>query len=171
MVNYVLLQEDQKATEDAGVELSKNSVKGSTPCLSVAAPASGCTEPMDTDSDTKKTKNPAASSAKIKEEKPFCPKSTTADASRPAASSKDIKQQKETGEVKKEEEGEKKGSTREEKMELDSTKKEKTEVRQTKKPSRPSSTPPANTGRTEGNEAKAVIVGVSFMLYESTPVS
>uniref|UniRef100_G3PU04 Activating transcription factor 7 interacting protein n=1 Tax=Gasterosteus aculeatus aculeatus TaxID=481459 RepID=G3PU04_GASAC len=142
-------KEDQKAKEDAGVELSKNSVKGSTPCLSVAAPASGCTEPMDTDSDTKKTKNPAASSAKIKEEKPFCPKSTTADASRPAASSKDIKQQKETGEVKKEEEGEKKGSTREEKMELDSTKKEKTEVRQTKKPSRPSSTPPANTAQEE----------------------
>ncbi|KAL6110127.1 atf7ip [Pungitius sinensis] len=86
---------------------------------------------------------------KMKEEKPFCPKSTTANSSRLAPSSKDLKQQQETGEIKKEEEAVKKGSIPEEKMELDSTKKEKTEVRPTKKPSRPSSTPPANTAQEE----------------------
>ncbi|XP_074486412.1 activating transcription factor 7-interacting protein 1 isoform X4 [Sebastes fasciatus] len=68
-----------------------------------------------------------------------------------ASSSKDVKQEKEIKEevVKEEEskkEGVKKGSINEEKMEVESIKKEKTEVGQTKKPSRPSSTPPSNTG-------------------------
>uniref|UniRef100_A0A8C2WIT0 Activating transcription factor 7 interacting protein n=1 Tax=Cyclopterus lumpus TaxID=8103 RepID=A0A8C2WIT0_CYCLU len=77
-------------------------------------------------------KDPAA---KIKEEKPSCPKSTTSvsslpcpSSSRPASSSKDLKQDKEVkvGDNK-EEKGAKKGSISEEKMEVDSTKKEKEE--------------------------------------------
>ncbi|XP_034387916.1 activating transcription factor 7-interacting protein 1 isoform X2 [Cyclopterus lumpus] len=145
-------EEDQTSTEDPVVDLSKNSVKGLSPCSPV--PASDCTEPMDTGSDTAKAKDPAA---KIKEEKPSCPKSTTSvsslpcpSSSRPASSSKDLKQDKEVkvGDNK-EEKGAKKGSISEEKMEVDSTKKEKAEVGQTKKTSRPSSTPPSNTVQEE----------------------
>jgi len=149
MVNYVFPQEDQTSTEDPVVDLSKNSVNGSSPCSLV--PASGCTEPMDTGSDTTKAKEPAA---KIQEEKPSCPKSTTSDSSppcpsssRPGSSSKDLKQDKEIkDDDRKEEKGVKKRSTSEEKMEVDSTKKEKAEVGQTKKPSQPSSTPPSHPG-------------------------
>ncbi|XP_068583020.1 activating transcription factor 7-interacting protein 1 isoform X2 [Cebidichthys violaceus] len=149
-------EEDQTTTEDPDVDLSKNSVKGSAPCSPVPAPGSGCTEPMDTDSDTTKAKDPVVSTAKIKDQKPFCPKSTTSDSSvpspsssPPASSSKDLKQDKEVKEEIKEEEGVKKGSVSEEKMEVDSTKKKKTLVGQTKKTSRPSSTPPSNTVQEE----------------------
>ncbi|XP_074486406.1 activating transcription factor 7-interacting protein 1 isoform X1 [Sebastes fasciatus] len=151
-------EEDKTTTEDPAVDLSKGSLKGLAPCSPVPAPISDSTEPMDTDSETTKAKDPEASTAKIKDEKPSCPKSTTSDSSlpspslsHPASSSKDVKQEKEIKEevVKEEEskkEGVKKGSINEEKMEVESIKKEKTEVGQTKKPSRPSSTPPSNTG-------------------------
>ncbi|XP_068448051.1 activating transcription factor 7-interacting protein 1 [Clinocottus analis] len=145
-------EEDQTSTVEPVEDSSKNSVKASSPCL--PAPASGCSEPMDTTSDTTKAKEPAAAAAaKVKEEKLPPSKSTTSNsslpcpaASRPASSSKDLKQEEElkVGDVK-EENGVKKESSGEEKMEVDSLKKEKAEVGQTKKPSRPSSTPPSHT--------------------------
>ncbi|XP_041789366.1 activating transcription factor 7-interacting protein 1 isoform X2 [Chelmon rostratus] len=153
---------EQTTTKDPGVDLVKDSVKGLVPCSSVPPPVSACTEPMDTDNDTIKAKDPEASTVKIKDEKPSCPKSTTSDSSlrspsssRPASSScvvlKQEKEIKEDGikEEDNEKEAVKKGSLNEEKMEVESVKiepkKEKSEVRQTTKPSRPSSTPPSNT--------------------------
>ncbi|XP_029310202.1 activating transcription factor 7-interacting protein 1 [Cottoperca gobio] len=153
-------KEDKTKTKDPAADLLKDSVKGLAPCSPVPPPVSNFTEPMDTDSDATKAKDPEASTAKIKDEKPSCPKSTTSDSSLPcpssslpASSSNNLKQEKEIKKDIKEQEGgkknEKKESVNEEKMEVDAvkveTKKEKTEVGQTKKPSRPSSTPPSNT--------------------------
>lgn len=140
-----------------------DSVKGVVPCSSVPPPVSDCTEPMDTNIDIIKDKDPEASTAKIKDEKPSSPKSTTSDSSqscppssRPASSScVDLKQEKDYKEddIKEEKKKEdvKKGSRKEAKMELDlvKTKTEKIKVSRTTKPSRPSSTPPSDTGMRE----------------------
>ncbi|XP_070779992.1 activating transcription factor 7-interacting protein 1 isoform X2 [Enoplosus armatus] len=158
--------EEQTTKEDPAVDLAKDSVKGSVPCSPGPPPVSDCTEPMDTDNDTTKAKDPEASPAKMKDKKPSSPKSNTSDSSLPCPSSCpasssciDVKQEKEIKEEdikeeKNEKEDVKKGSIKEEKMEEDSvkveTKKEKkTEVKQTTKPSRPSSTPPSNTVQEE----------------------
>lgn len=148
------------------MEVATDSVKGLVPCSSVPPPVSECEEPMDTDNDTIKDRDPEASTAKIKDEKPSSFKSTASDtsqtcppSSRPASSScGDLKQEKEYKEedIKEEEnkkEDVKKGSLNEAKMKLDSvkveTKTEKKEISQTTKPSRPSSTPPSDTGMRE----------------------
>lgn len=148
------------------MELATDSVKGVVPCLSVPPPVSDCTEPMDTDIDIIKDKDPEASTAKIKDEKPSSSKSTTSDSSqtcppssRPASSScVDLKQEKDYKEedIKEEEkkkEDVKKRSRKEAKMELElvkvETKTEKMKVGRTTKPSRPSSTPPSDTGLRE----------------------
>ncbi|KAM9362864.1 activating transcription factor 7-interacting protein 1 isoform 2-T3 [Symphorus nematophorus] len=152
---------EQSTTKDPDVDLVKDSVNGSVPCSPLPPPVSDCTEPMDTDDDTVKAKDPEISAAKIKDEKPSSPKSTTSDSSLPcpsssraaSSSSVDLKQEKEVKEEDIEEEEDekedvKKGSINEAKMEVEvkvETKKEKTEDRQTTKPSRPSSTPPSNT--------------------------
>ncbi len=166
MFNYALPQEEKTTTDDPAVDLAKDSVKGLVPCSPVPPPVSDCAEPMDTDSDTTKAKDPEASAAKIKDEKPSSSKTTTSDSSHPRPSSSrpassscaDLKQEKEikdedVKEEKNVKEDGKEGSKNEAKMEVDSvkvqTKKEKTEVRQTTKPSRPSSTPPSNTGMRE----------------------
>lgn len=143
------------------MELATDSVKGSAPRSSVPPLDSDCTEPMDTDNDTPKDKDPEASTAKIKDKKPSSPKSTTSDSckssSRPASRSScvDIKQEKgcKEGGIKEEEKRKddvKKGSLKVAKTELDSVKvepkTEKMDVSHTTKPSRPSSTPPSDTG-------------------------
>ncbi|XP_070834297.1 activating transcription factor 7-interacting protein 1 isoform X1 [Chaetodon trifascialis] len=156
-------EKDAEAEQTETKDPAKDSVKGLGPCSSVPPPVSDCTEPMDTDKDTKNAKDTEASTVKIKDEKPSSPKSTTSDSTLPCPSSSrtasssgdgDLKQEKEIKEedIKEEENGKeavKKGSKNEAKMEVDSvkveTKKEKSEVRQTTKPSRPSSTPPSNT--------------------------
>lgn len=143
------------------MELATDSVKGVVPCLSVPPPVSDCTEPMDTDIDIIKDKDPEASTAKIKDEKPSSSKSTTSDSSqscppssRPASSScVDLKQEKDYKEEEKKKEDVKKRSRKEAKMELElvkvETKTEKMKVGRTTKPSLPSSTPPSDTGLRE----------------------
>lgn len=152
-VFFHFLQGEQTTTKDTVA--AKVSVKGLAPCSSVPLPESDCIEPVDADNNTKDSE---AFSAKIKEEKPAAPKSTSSDSSLPyspssrstSSSGTDVKQGKEI----KEEKGKdavKKGLTNDVKMEVDvkvETKKEKSEVGQSAKPSRPSSTPPSNTGMT-----------------------
>lgn len=147
------------------MEVATDSVKGLVPCSSVPPPVSDCEEPMDTDNDTKKHKDPEACTAKIKDDKPSF-NSTTSDSTQTCPSSSramstscgDLKQEKEykVEDVKEEEnkkEDVKKRSLNETKMKLDSmkveTKTEKMEVSQATKPSRPSSTPPSDTGMIE----------------------
>lgn len=125
--------------------------KSLVPC-SVPPVVSDYTEPMDTDNDSAKDKDPEASTAKTKDKKPSFPKSPPSDSaptcplsSHPSSSScVDSKQEKENKEVMR------KGSQKETKMKPDSvkvdTKTEKMEVSSTTKPSRPSSTPPSDTG-------------------------
>lgn len=142
------------------MDLAVDPLKGSvTP---VPPAVSDFTEPMETDSDTTKEMDTEASTAKVPDEKPSSPKCTTSDSSsssssipNPASSCMDQKQSVEIkdDDIKEEETDKadvKKGSTCEEKMEVDSVKvepkKEKTNVGQTSKPSRPSSTPPSDTG-------------------------
>lgn len=149
-------QDDVTTTEDRTVDLAKDSVKGLVPCSSVPPSESDCTEPMETDSDTTKAKFSEASTAKIKDEKSSA-KSAPSDSAPPCpSSSSDPKQEKEikTVDIKVEKPDKrkvKKSSTEEEKMDMDSVKvepkKEKIEVGKTTKPSRPSSTPPSNTGK------------------------
>ncbi|XP_070711299.1 activating transcription factor 7-interacting protein 1 isoform X2 [Pempheris klunzingeri] len=149
-------EEEPTTSDDPAVDLSKDSVKGLGSC------SSDCTEPMDTDSDTKKAKDAEASTGKIKDKKPPTPKSTTSDSmpssSCSAPSSRaNPTQEKEIKEDIKEEEDEKeevkKGSTNEAKIKVDSVKVEaktaKTEAKHTTKLSRPSSTPPSNTVQEE----------------------
>lgn len=143
------------------MELATDSVKGVVPCSSVPPLVSDWTEPMDTDIDIIKDKDPEASTAKIKDEKPSSSKSTTSDSSqscppssRPASSScVDLKQEKDYKEEEKKKEDVKKRSRKEAKMELElvkvETKTEKMKVGRTTKPSRPSSTPPSDTGMRE----------------------
>lgn len=118
------------------------------------------TEPMETDSDTTKEMDTEASTAKVPDEKPSSPKCTTSDSSssscsipNPASSCADQKQSveiKDDIKVETDKADVKKGLTCEEKMEVGSVKvepkKEKTNVGQASKPSRPSSTPPSDTG-------------------------
>nr|XP_020452678.1 activating transcription factor 7-interacting protein 1-like [Monopterus albus]XP_020452679.1 activating transcription factor 7-interacting protein 1-like [Monopterus albus]XP_020452680.1 activating transcription factor 7-interacting protein 1-like [Monopterus albus]XP_020452681.1 activating transcription factor 7-interacting protein 1-like [Monopterus albus] len=153
----------QTMTEDTPVDSAKESVKGLVPPLPVAPAVSDYTEPMDTDSDTTKDKDTKVSAAKIKDGKPSSPISVTSDSSPPcpslthpaSSSCADVKQEKgikdeDTKEEKGDKEDVKKRSTSEVKMEVDlkkeKFKKEKTDVGQTTKPTRPSSTPPSNTG-------------------------
>ncbi|XP_044201554.1 activating transcription factor 7-interacting protein 1 [Thunnus albacares] len=149
-------KEEQTTKEDSSVDSAKHPVKGSVPCSPVPPSVSDSTGPMETDSDTTKAKDPEASTSKIKDEKPSSPKSTASDSSPPCppSSSSDLKQEKaikdeDVKEDEKDKEEAKKGSVKEEKMEVDSVKvvikKEKIEAGQTTKPSRPSSTPPSNT--------------------------
>lgn len=154
-------EKEHTATVNTDVDSSKESVKGLVPCSPVPPPVSDCLEPMDTNSDTTKAKDPEASMAKIKDEKPSSPKSITSDSSpscpsssHPAPSSADVKQEEKSkeGDIKKEKnnkENVKKGPITEEKMDLDlvkvELKKEKPDDGKTTKPSRPSSTPPSTT--------------------------
>lgn len=137
--------------------------KGLAPCSSVPPPVSDCTEPMDTENYTIKAKDYEASTAKIMNEKPSSPKSTTSDSSlscpslsHPVPSScEDKKQEKQNKtEEQSEKENVKKASINEAKMEVDSVKAEikkiKTDVGQTTKQCRPSSTPPSETGMRGG---------------------
>ncbi|KAG7238428.1 hypothetical protein INR49_030935 [Caranx melampygus] len=153
-------EEEQAATVNTDVDPSKESVKGLVPCSPVPPPVSDCLEPMDTNSDTTKAKDPEASMVKVKDEKPSSPKSITSDSSpscpsssHPAPSSVDIKQEEQSKErdIKKEKtnkENVKKGAITEEKMDLDlkvEIKKQKPDDGKSMKPSRPSSTPPSTT--------------------------
>lgn len=143
------------------MELAKDSVKDLVSCSSVPRPDTDSAEPMETDNATVKGKGPEASKAKIKDEKPSTAKSTTSSKSCPSSSqlasssSVDLKQEKDCKikEEKMEKEDAKKGSINETKMEVDSvklkTKTEKMETSEARKPSRPSSTPPSDTGRRE----------------------
>lgn len=123
-------------------------------------PETDSSEPMEVDNKTEKDKE---QKAKLKEEKPSSPKSTTSDSLQPSHSSShsassspsDLKQEKDLKKTDvKEEKGQKedarKGSIGEKKMDVDQiklkTKTEKTETCQAGKSSRPSSTPPSDTG-------------------------
>lgn len=165
MVLNTFPQVGQTTAKCSAVELATDSVKGSVPRSSVPPLDSDCTEPMDTDNDTPKDKDPEASTAKIKDKKPSSPKSTTSDSSkscppssRPASRSScvDLKQEKgcKEGGIKEEKKKDdvKKGSLKVAKTEPNSVKESKTEkmeVSHTTKPSRPSSTPPSDTGMLE----------------------
>lgn len=162
MVLNTFPQVGQTTAKGSAVELATDSAKGSVPRSSVPVLGSDRTEPMDTDNDTPKDKDPEASTAKSKDKKPSSPKSTTSDSSkscppssRPASHSScvDLKQEKGCKEEEKKKDDVRKGSIKVAKTELDSVKvepkTEKMEVSHTTKPSRPSSTPPSDTGMVE----------------------
>ncbi|XP_073324165.1 activating transcription factor 7-interacting protein 1 isoform X2 [Pagrus major] len=152
---------EQTTTKDSAVDSAKDSSKDSDLRSPAPPPVTDCTEPMETDNDNIKAKDPEATTAKIKDEKPSSPKCTASNSSPPcpsssrpvSSSSVDVKQEKKVKLEKKEEEkgkeDVKKGSVNEAKMEVDTvkveTKKIKTEDGKTTKPSRPSSTPPSST--------------------------
>lgn len=146
-------QQEHTVAQDPAVDSVKGTV---TP---VPPAGSDFTEPMDTDSDTTKETDPEAPVAKVPDEKLSSPKRPTSDSSSssPAHSASSCTDRKQSVEVKDDDIKEethkadvKKGSACEVKMEVDSgkvePKKEKTDVGQTAKPSRPSSTPPSDTG-------------------------
>nr|XP_046267911.1 activating transcription factor 7-interacting protein 1 isoform X2 [Scatophagus argus] len=170
---------EQTTTKELSVDLAKDSVKNLVSRSSVPPLVSDCTEPMDTDNDTIKAKEPEASTAKIKDEKPPSPKCTTSNSSLSGPSSSrsassscvDLKREKQnkTEEIKEEEiknEDVKNGSVIETEMKVDSvkveTKTEKSETSQTTKLSRPSSTPPSATVQ----EDKGSIPGLKRTLSE-----
>lgn len=138
------------------MEVRKDSDKGLVPQLST--PTSGCTEPMDTDSDALKDQDAATATTKIKKRNSSI--ATTSSFSQTLASRTPscVEQAKEI----KKEDFEKQDSKKqdfkntlinESKMELESVKVEvksqKMDVCQTTKPSRPSSTPPSDAGMME----------------------
>lgn len=141
------------------MELGKDSDKGLVPRLSTST--TDCVEPMDTDNDALREKDPEAATTKVNDRKSS--KATASSfsqtfPSRTPSSCADVKQEKEI----KEEDNDKKDSKKqdfkktsikESKIELQSvkveTKSQKLDVSQTKKPSRPSSTPPSDAGMIE----------------------
>ena len=162
LFDYALPQAEHTATKDSAVDLAKDSLKDSDPCSPAPPPVTDCTEPMETENDYSKAKDPETATAKIKDEKPPSPKCTTSNSppcpSSSCPASVDVNQEKKVKLEKKEEEKEKedvkKGSLKNEaKMEVDTvkveTKKIKTEDGKATKPSRPSSTPPSSTGMRE----------------------
>lgn len=139
-------------------ESTSNSTKDP---VSSPIPDTDSSEPMEVDNKMDKENNP--NSTKVKEEKPSSPKSTGSDSlqsCRPPAHSAsssptDLKQEKDhkktdSKEEKRENEEARKGSTNDMNMDVDLTKlKTKTETMRTSQAgmsSRPSSTPPSDTG-------------------------
>lgn len=162
MCDCALCQVEKTSRKDTAAELATDSDKTLVACSSLPTTVSDCIEPMDTDNEALKDKDPEASTAKITDTKTSYPKSpshSSPPSSQPASSScvdlKQIKEYKEEDIKEKESKKEdlKKGSLNESKMKLDllkiETKTEKMEVSQTAKPSRPSSTPPSDTGMRE----------------------
>ncbi|XP_061883280.1 activating transcription factor 7-interacting protein 1-like [Entelurus aequoreus] len=128
-------QEDQTTPEDKASDLSESSVKESDSSL---PPASDCVVPMETDSPPKAT-------APIKSSE-----SLTSDCSAPSSPSSSVDIKADVKQEAKCNQETKKSPLKEEKNDVIfvkvDTKKEKVEDGQTSKPSRPSSTPPSNTG-------------------------
>ncbi|XP_047433687.1 activating transcription factor 7-interacting protein 1 isoform X2 [Mugil cephalus] len=169
VIPVVEKEEKTTTTEDPAVDFKdlKGSVKGSVSNSSVPPPVSECTASVDTYSNTAKAMDPEDSIATVKDEKPSSSKFTTSDSSspsclsssHPACSSRLDRKQKmeikeDNGKEGKIDNGEvKKGSVKEEKMEVDSVKlepkMEKKEAGKTTKLSRPSSTPPSSTVKEE----------------------
>lgn len=140
------------------MDLVMCSVKDLDPSSSVPPAVTYSTEPMETDGDTTKAKSAEAATAKVKAEKPSSPKATTSDSSAPCPSSSHPtqsssvapKQKKEIKvDIKDEKEGTEvvKNGLKTPKIEVKSEiKKEKSGAAAAAKPSRPSSTPPSDTG-------------------------
>ncbi|KAM4604130.1 activating transcription factor 7-interacting protein 1 isoform 2-T3 [Polymixia lowei] len=129
-------EEAHTTTKNSATTSLKDPVKDSVPCPSVSPAVSGkksekdhktvpdCTEPMETDCDTKEAKAPEASTAKRKVEKPSSPKasassshssSTCSSSSRPPPSAsmapvedQEIKEEEEEEEEEEDEQGKKK---------------------------------------------------------------
>lgn len=147
-------QAGQTTTKNSDVESTSDSAKG---LVSSPTPDADSSEPMEMDIKTEKDKD--LDSSKEKEEKPSSPKSTSPDSlqsSHPSSSSStDLKQEKDlkkmdVKEEKSENGGARKGSTNDTKIDVDlvklKTKTEKMETCPAGKSSRPSSTPPSDTG-------------------------
>lgn len=151
------LQAGPTTTKDTPVELGKNLDKGLVPRLST--PTTDCTEPMDTDNDALREKDPEAATTKTKDRKSSKTISNFSQSfpSRSPLSCVDVKQEKgfkeeDTDKKDSKQQDSKKTLINESKNELGSvkveTKSQKMEV-QTTKPSRPSSTPPSDAGMIE----------------------
>ncbi|XP_034045003.1 activating transcription factor 7-interacting protein 1 isoform X2 [Thalassophryne amazonica] len=156
-------KEDTLSTAEGTAEDAvKDSVKNVIPSP-VADPVSDYTEPMESDSDTTKAKDPEDLTVTIDDQKPSSPKDITSDSSLSSPNSthgapspavvmkeEEIKDE-DTQDVKDDEDDVEKGSVNVEKMDVDVKVDTKKEEIQAVKPtlSRPSSTPPANTEQEE----------------------